>query len=165
MRLTGERLREVLAYDRESGVFTRRTKTRGHAIGQPAGCTRRTDGYLSIGVDGASYLAHRLAWLHETGEWPAAEIDHINGLKGDNRIANLRVATRSENAQNIYRAHSNSASGVLGVSWCAREQKWRAVIKKGGRSISLGYFGDIDSAAAAYGSAKSHHHQFAAATL
>lgn len=94
-------------------------------------------------------MAHRLAWLYVYGEWPDAEIDHINGNTGDNRISNLRPATRAQNGANRGR-QTNNASGVKGVCWHAQSGKWRAMIRISGKSRHLGLFNDIGAAAAAY---------------
>jgi hypothetical protein len=80
---------------------------------------------------------------------PAGEVDHINGVRADNRIANLRLATMSQNRANAKR-RSDNRSGLKGVSWCAPRSKWRAQIKTGGRSQHLGLFGSAEAAHAAY---------------
>ena len=99
--LTAERLREVLAYDAETGVFTWRDNRGSRApAGSVAGNVSHQRGYRQIRVDYNRYLAHRLAWLYVYGEWPAAQIDHINGQTEDNRIVNLRPATQRQNCLN-----------------------------------------------------------------
>lgn len=99
MILTAERLRELLTYDPETGEFRWRYTRGCRARGQIAG-TVTCLGYLTIAIDGRKYKAHRLAWLHVHGEWPYPEIDHINRIKLDNRLVNLRRATRAENNAN-----------------------------------------------------------------
>ena len=98
--ITAEELREQLNYDPETGVFTWRVKTRQKNIAGRVGHLNKTTGYVSISVRKKTYLAHRLAWLHTYGCWPRKEIDHINRVRSDNRIANLREATRAENCAN-----------------------------------------------------------------
>ena len=97
--LTAEKLRERLDYDPETGVFTWRVKPRQKSIIGHAGHLSKT-GYVYISVQKKSYPAHRLAWLYTYGCWPHKEIDHINRVRSDNRIANLREATRAENCAN-----------------------------------------------------------------
>jgi len=161
MKLTHARLIDVLDYDRDSGLFTWRKATNPRMnllVGSVAGCLR-PDGYLSISIDGDSFLAHRLAWFWITGQWPAEEIDHKNGAKADNRLANLREANRSQNRQNTRRSFSET--GLVGVSWCKRDKRFRAVIKLNGRQKSLGYFTTAESAQVAYLRAKKEIHPFA----
>ncbi len=113
MMLTAERLRELLTYDPETGHF-RWVFTKGcRAGGQIAGTVRR-DGYLCIAVDGRKHKAHRLAWFYMHGRWPHPEIDHINRSKLDNRLCNLREATRVENNANrgVSRYQPNMAVGA-----------------------------------------------------
>lgn len=112
-----------------------------------------------IRVDGRRYLAHRLAWLIMTGEWPATEVDHRDTDPGNNAWTNLRLATRSQNMQNRRAAGRNSATGVLGVSPC--RSRYRAVIKTSGRIRHLGVFATVEAAEAAYLAAKVELHPFA----
>ena len=110
--LTQERLKEVLHYDPETGIFAWQVQTGRSRLDSPAGYTRR-DGYRQIKVDKRVYLAHRLAWLFMMGAWPSEEVDHINCNKVDNRWTNLRPATRGQNNANS-RAR-RSKSGIKGV--------------------------------------------------
>jgi hypothetical protein len=97
--LTAERLRELLDYDPETGRFIWRKDhpTAKHIKAGSVAGTKNGRGYWVIGVAGAKYVAHRLAWLYVTGEWPAHLVDHENGDRLDNRFANLREATDSQN--------------------------------------------------------------------
>ena len=156
--LTAARLRELLSYDPETGVFRRKTSAGGVAIGSIAG-NDDWNGYRRIRVHPHSHMAHRLAWLYVHGEWPKHEIDHINGVRDDNRIANLREATPAENQQNRARSRNNK-SGFTGVSWHRQSNKWRAKIKVNRKVIWLGGFPDPESAAAAYAAAKANLHQY-----
>ena len=122
--LTADRVRELLSYNPDSGVFTWRVSRPGRKAGSLAG-TPDGRGYWRISVDDKSYRAHRLAWLWVHGTWPV-EIDHKNQIKTDNRIDNLRPVTRAQNQQNRPR-FKNNTSGFSGVSWKAREARWRAV--------------------------------------
>lgn len=150
-KMTHERLREVLHYDPSTGVFTRLV-SRGRAkIGAVAGGING-HGYRRIMIDRKRYHAHRLAWFWMTGEWPAAEIDHWNLNRADNRWGNLRVATRSQNKANT-RAYATNTSGLKGVSWDAQNSKWRAQIVINGKQISLGRRDTREEAAAEYADA------------
>lgn len=145
-------VQQALEYDPVSGTFTWRSK-RSNRV--PAGARAGSvdaGGYLIIRISGANYKAHRLAWLQVNGEWPSGQLDHINGDKTDNRIANLRIATPAENAANRPR-RSNGRSGFKGVSWCNRTGKWLASIRSDGRNRHLGYFTDPAEAHAVYAAA------------
>jgi hypothetical protein len=158
--LTAERLREVLSYDPDTGVFTRKVRTaQSVRVGDVAG-TRHICGYWQINVFGALYLAHRLAWLYTNGEWPAAEIDHINGNRLDNRICNLRAATRHENGSNLRKPKSTNTSGYLGVTWSKQRRKWAAQITVNRKGRVIGFFEDPAEAGAAYLQAKRELHGF-----
>jgi len=154
-----ERLREVLHYCPETGLFTRAISGGGKYAGTIAGNFRK-DGYIGILIDSRRYLAHRLAWLYMHNAFPAGEIDHIDGVRSNNAIANLREATRSENVHNRKGANKNSKSGFLGVSWHKQSMKWVAQIKFNRKSFNLGLFDSPEVAHAAYLSAKAKFHPF-----
>lgn len=105
-------------------------------------------GYRVGRVHGIRYKAHRVAWLLSYGQWPADCIDHINGDRSDNRIANLRDVSKATNARNAKR-RVNCTSGVTGVHWNQARQKWRAIIHYNKRCIHLGLFDTIEEATAA----------------
>ena len=128
MSLTQARLKELLHYDPETGLLTNVTERGGKKAGATAGALR-PNGYVQVCVDYSMYRAHRLAWLYMTGEFPPDDVDHINGVRNDNRWVNLRAATRGENMQNQRGPRSNSKSGLLGVSWSKQGKKWIAQIK------------------------------------
>jgi hypothetical protein len=148
--LTAERLREVLSYNPETGAFTWLVSTSNRIrVGDVAGSVR-PDGYRKICVDGRQYLAHRLAYLYVTGEWPAEYLDHINGNPGDDRWANLRSATGTQNSANK-RKQRNNTSGFKGVlRHAARKKQWQARIGINGHGKCLGYFDTPENAHAAY---------------
>lgn len=156
--LTVSRLREVLHYEPDTGLFTREFTTGGEIKGCIAGGIDRINGYLRISVNGTSYKAHRLAWFYMTGAWPLGVIDHINGDKLDNRFCNLRDATHQINNQNIHAAGKRTTSGLRGVSWLKSRKQWRSTIFVDGKSIHLGFFGDKNEAHAAYKAAKKKLH-------
>jgi hypothetical protein len=155
-KLTPERLREVLEYDPETGVFTwiKRTSIR-IVVGKRAGCVNK-DNYLTIRVDGEIEYGHRLAWLYMHGVMPASQIDHINGDRLDNRMSNLRLASQAINSQNQRRARSDNDSGLLGVS--KKRGRWIAQIAADGRRVPLGTYATPDEAHAAYLDAKRRLH-------
>jgi hypothetical protein len=157
--LTQERLKELLHYDVETGIFTWAVKRCNVQKGDVAG-TPRNASYVQIRVDGSAYLAHRLAWLYVHGVWPKNEIDHINGIRSDNKIKNIREATRVQNGQNERKARRGARSGYLGAAWSERSKKWIARISVDGKQIYLGRFQDPGSAHAAYVSAKRKFHSY-----
>jgi hypothetical protein len=156
---TQQRLKELFIYDPESGIFTRRIATGRHGrhkAGVKAG-TPQSHGYVAMHVDGRRYVAHRLAWVYMYGEWPNTDLDHINNVKNDNRIANLRLVTRKQNMQNVL-SHKHNTSGFKGVSWHAPRSKWRAYIFCDYRQIYLGLFDTKEAAAAARAEAEKVYH-------
>lgn len=152
--LTATRLRELVTYDSDTGIVRRRISTSSNArCGDAVGSNHRS-GYLRTQIGGTSYLVHRLAWLYVHGEWPNGEIDHINGDPMDNRISNLRLATRFEQNRNTG-TRSNNACGVKGVYFDKRKGHWCAQIRAHGKCKFLGYFPSIADASAAYRTAAS----------
>jgi hypothetical protein len=154
--LTAQRLRELLHYDHGTGVFTRRVSRGPSRVGCIAGSKNR--GYLQIKVDGKIVLSHRLAWLAVYGEFPAGEIDHIDGDRSNNAIANLRVVTRSINMQNLHGPRRDNNSGFLGVSWDGLKKKWLATIQLDGKQHFLGRFDIAKDAHCVYLEAKRRMH-------
>jgi hypothetical protein len=147
-KLDAKHLRSVLNYDPITGLFVWRKSGAGHRSNFLAG-SDKSHQYSRIAVSGHLYYAHRLAWLYMTGEWPPSDIDHINGIKTDNRIRNLRVATRSQNIANSRTATTNS-SGFKGVHWEAVRSKWRAQIVVDGKRKWSARFDTPEAAHAAY---------------
>ena len=152
--LTAARLRELLHYDPDTGIFTWKICRTGRAVaGSIAGSP--SNGYIAICVDGCVYKAHRLAFMYVNGKLPEFEVDHINGVKNDNSYSNLRDCKHDTNAQNIRSARvDNNSSGVLGVSWHKKNGKWRAQIQVSGKKYHIGDFGTIEEARSAYLGAK-----------
>jgi hypothetical protein len=144
--LTAEQLREQLHYDKDTGVFTRRvSNTNRVKVGDVAGCVDKINGYTLIGINSVRYRAARLAFLYMTGAWPLAQVDHINGVKTDDRWCNLRPVTPTENCRNQSR-YSCNTSGVPGVLWRSDTNKWRATIGVNRRLVDLGCFYNFDDA-------------------
>lgn len=157
LALTADRLREVLSYDKESGQFTRLVCGDDSLVG-PTGEVNH-HGYERIAVDGNTYQAHRLAWLHVTGTWPALYIDHIDGNRSNNRWANLREASREVNNQNQRRAHKDNKTGFLGVYFHKASGLFASRICVDRKSIMVGYFHTPEEAHAAYLKAKRELHE------
>ena len=146
--LTAEYLRSILHYDQETGIFTWKVRAaRNVKAGDAAGC-QNGEGYLLISVQSRLYKAHRLAWLYAHGSWPKDQLDHVNRVRTDNRIENLREVTNKQNHQNKSKPSSNT-SGHTGVCWHKRISKWVARIMHNYKHIHLGYFTDIEDAVAA----------------
>lgn len=158
--LTAERLREVLSYDPETGVFHHLREDVIRRFRRLEAGSIDKDGYVIIGVDGAVYRAHRLAWLYVHGQWPAHEIDHINGIPDDNRITNLREADGPRHQQQNQKLRDTNKSGYPGVYWDTTNGRWRAMIRNGGKKLSLGSFTSRHDAGAAYMAAKAKMHDF-----
>ena len=147
--LTQARLKELLEYDPDTGLFRWRTaRPNGVKPGQFAG-SKQLQGYIHIWVDGVPHKAHRVAWLYVYGELPSTDIGHIDGNRANNRIGNLRQTNNSQNIANSKRRVDNT-SGIKGVSFFAPRQRWRARIRHQGRPIFLGHFATPEEAAAAY---------------
>lgn len=140
--ITAKELRGLFDYDQDTGDFRRRSS------GRLAGSTR-PDGYRLISVKRRLYYAHRLAWLYVYGEWPSSTLDHRNGDNGDNRIANLRLATYSQNNANR-RRHRDGTSGMKGVTFRPKRGKWVAQMGVGGKSVYIGIYSTAEEARAAY---------------
>ena len=156
IELTHAQLLERLHYDPVTGHFTW-VANRGRCAkkGEHAGWLDR-DGYVVINlrIDGkqGSYRAHRLAWFYIHGYWPPADIDHKYGDHSDNRLSELREATRSQNLANIL-AHKDNKTGAKGVSFDRRRQTYYARITKDGHMHHLGSYADLESARLAYADA------------
>jgi hypothetical protein len=157
--ITQEKLKEILEYDPDTGIFRwkldRGAKTK---TGDRAGYNHA--GYRRIEINDVGYLAHRLVWLYIYGYIPT-ELDHINGIKHDNRLCNLREASRKENSINRNKRTDNS-SGYKGVNWHKAANKWQARIMVNGKRLQLGWFETPEDAYLAYcAAAKEFHGEFA----
>lgn len=138
--LNASKLRELITYEPATGrFFWLKPTARCCKVGDIAGYTVNSHGYVRININGRSYGAHRLAFLIMTGEWPTYEVDHIDGDPSNNRWMNLREATRAQNNQNRRNA---------GVGRC--NGKWRAYIKVYGIQRHIGMFDTEEEAIAAY---------------
>ena len=171
--LEPELIRKLLDYDPDTGALTWKPRTpdmfedEAHSAehncakwnarysGRETG-TPYTGGYLAVGFGGRRFLAHRVAWAFVNGEWPKAQIDHIDGNRANNRIKNLRGADHSSNGANRV-APATNKSGAKGVSWSKKERKWIAHIRVKNRSLRLGGFHSVEEAASAYAEASRKH--------
>jgi hypothetical protein len=162
--LTAQRLRELLHYNLDTGVFTWLVNAGSRArIGKVAGNkVKVTSGkvYWQIGIDGQAHYAHVLARLYVTGSWPLHEVDHEDGIGINNRFDNLRDATTSENQQNRKVAQSTSTTGLIGVGRYndGRKKPFRALIKTDGKRKGLGFYATAEEAHEAYLLAKRQLH-------
>lgn len=157
--LTQNRLKELLSYNQDTGIFTRLVMNNHRfPIGSIAGQNHHS-GYVYLEVDKKVYSSHRLAWLYVYGEFPKNVIDHINGNKSDNRICNLRDVTRSVNLQNLVKPYKVNSSGFIGVSFHKSAKKWIAQISAKGRKIHLGCYQTPEEAHKVYVDTKRKLHQ------
>lgn len=145
---------ELLSYDKSSGLLTWKGDMKGGKRKGDVAGSKAQHGYITVRVDGHLYYAHRLVWLIQYGEWPEMEIDHINRDRTDNRIANLRVASRKQQSGNL--TLKSNASGVRGV-YPGKAKKWVAQINRNGKQVHLGTYLTIKEAKAVYLAAAQDH--------
>ena len=156
--LTQSELQRIWHYCPDSGRFTRLVSTSNNVkVGDIANC-HDDDGYIRLKVSNKGYGAHRLVWLYMTGHFPNNQIDHINGIRNDNRWCNLRDATNSINQQNKRAPMPGNTAGILGVTWENCTGKWRAQIKINSKMFTLGRFDDKQAAAECYLKRKRESH-------
>ncbi len=136
--VTYENTSRILAYSPTTGIITRKINWFKGKAGEEVG-TNDYYGYKAISVYGQRLRAHRIAWLLHYREWPKNQIDHINGIRGDNRIINLRDVSNQENHRNERLAKNNS-SGIIGVCWSEADSRWIASIGVNYKQIRLGQF-------------------------
>ena len=153
-------LQSLLRYDADTGAFEWKQMRSGIKNFPLAGSVHKKYGYLVIGIDQKRYQAHRLAWLYMHGVMPPDLIDHIDGDRLNNRIANLRLATMSENLQNRKGPAANNKLGFIGASFDKRDGRWTAWIKANGKSVYLGRYATGEEASQAYLNAKRELHPF-----
>lgn len=152
------RLRQLFDYNAETGVFLWKVATSSKSpVGSVAGVVNGA-GYRVLSVDGKKYLAHRLAWLYVHGVWPKGDIDHINRDKLDNRLINLREATRTQNNVNS-KVRSDNTSGYRGVTWHRGSQKWRVTVHLNKKQYQVGMFESLEEAVEAQKAAQSKLHK------
>lgn len=158
-KLNHEYLIFLIDYNIETGIFKRKTDGIKFKSGDIA-TTSSGHGYLSIWVNGERYLAHRLAWFYVFKVWPSECIDHINCDRKDNRILNLRIATKSQNNQNS-KHRINNTSGHKGVTWHKRDKCWRVKCSVNGVNHDVGAYKNLSDAVLAYNAfAQNNHREF-----
>lgn len=161
--LTQDHLKTLLLYNEKTGIFKWRFNA-GRSGRIPAGTIagssgKHGHGYIEITIQGKLRKAHRLAWLYMTGSWPKDEIDHINRIRHDNRLCNLRESTLQQNLKNKEKYKSNT-SGFTGVTWHKRIKMWQARISNDTKRMHLGYFKTPEEASSVYTKAKEELHAF-----
>ena len=159
IKLTQKRLKEVILYNKLTGVFIWRSRSisdfsncknpygtmisyNTRLAGMEAGHISKSSRYIVIGVDGIKYQAHRLVWLYEYGFMPETGLDHINRVRDDNRLLNLREAGKQCNSRNS-KVQSNNTSGIKGVSYDTRRKSWRTYINTNSKNIHIGYYQEL----------------------
>ncbi len=160
-KLTAEYAKRVLNYDPDTGALTWAEKVAMRVrVGDEAGWIK-SDGYREVSLFSKSYKVHRVVFLLVTGSWPKFHVDHINGVRDDNRWGNLRDVPRFVNNENHHEASSNSKLGVLGVRYVERlkHNPFNAQIKVRGRVMSLGCYPTPEEAHAMYLCAKRSLHE------
>jgi hypothetical protein len=157
--LTWERLNDLFEVYPETGILIwRKNPGKMNKAGRVAGDLNHRFGYVIISIDRKKYKRHRLIWFYVHREWPPEDLDHINGLRSEDSISNLRLATRSQNLWNAGKSKTNT-SGHKGVSWRKTRGKWRASIMKHGIYHVLGDFSDVNDAIKARKEAEIQLHQ------
>ena len=129
--ITKEKLHSICTYDKHTGIFIFNNKNNQ--------ICKSNNGYMRFNISGRSYLLHRLAWLYEFGIYPDTQIDHINHIRDDNRIENLRLVSHKENGRN-QKIRTTNTSGMTGVYLDKKKNKWRAQIMIDGKCLYLGIY-------------------------
>ncbi|MFM6981501.1 MAG: HNH endonuclease signature motif containing protein [Microbacteriaceae bacterium] len=155
MELNQAVVRDFFSYDPEEGVLRWRKRRYGVTVGAVAGSM--TNGARQLELGGRAYLAHRIIWLYMTGDWPKHMIDHINGVRDDNRWANLRDVSRVVNGQNMRKPPKSNKHGYFGVT--PVRGKWRATITINGKNWHIGYYDTPEEAQQQYIETKRLFHE------
>lgn len=145
--MSASELHKYLSYDQYTGALKWKEAKGGKASGDVAGAKKK-DGYLNVQINSHSMACHRVAWAMHYGEWPNGLIDHINRVRHDNRISNLRIVTCNENAKNK-KIHKNNKHGLKGVTKL-KNGKYQAQCAIGGVNKYLGSYSTKQDAHEAY---------------
>ena len=154
--ITQELVKSLFDYDSNTGIFTRKVTVANNAKAGQILNTMGTDGYLRTSINRKPFKVHRLAWLYIYGELPTYTIDHINRIRDDNRIENLREVTSFQNAWNM--KIKLGSSGVKGVTWDKAHKKWLAQLRAKNKKIYIGRFKSLEDAEQAYKNYLQLHH-------
>jgi len=145
-KLTQDRIKELVWYNLTTGNLIWLNNSCRTKKNEIAGSLNKLTGYMQIGVDCKLYQLHRIIWLYMEGYLPENDIDHINGVKDDNRWVNLRHLSHQCNSRNRNNLNRNNISGVTGVSWHRVSKSWHVQISSNRKSNCLGYYKDFDKA-------------------
>lgn len=157
--VSAERLRDLLMYEPETGVFTNRVTRNARSCAGAISGSPDADGYLLVCLEWRTYKLHQLAFLYMTGEWPTGLVDHKDTCRSNNAWANLRDVSHSINSQNRRTSYSNSGTGLLGTSFDKTKNKYVAQISINGKQTNLGRYATAEIAHQVYLEAKRKHHK------
>lgn len=159
MKMNIEKIKSIFQYDQYTGnLYWKIRPSQRVKAGDLAGGKANSEGYLTVKFNGRAFLSHRVCWACHYGSWPSSQIDHINGVKTDNRIENLRIATFRLNRENLRTAMRTNKTGLLGVTPHRKTGRFEAQIQVSGKKKSLGIFNTAEDAHSAYVSAKRSLH-------
>lgn len=144
IKLDQKRLKEILLYDEDTGVFTRKITLNYNSIENTTAGYKDKDGYLVAKIEGVKYRLHRLVFLYMTGSIPS-KVDHIDHNRQNNRWSNLQESSDTGNQRNRSLSKNNK-SGFNGVSWCNKNNKWIAQISINNKAIHLGRYKNLSDA-------------------
>ena len=154
-----DKLKDLFQYNAKTGLLHWKIKCSWNVkIGNVAGTTKHWSNYIYIRFNNKSYPAHKLVWLYHYGIYPNGCIDHVNGIRNDNRIDNLRHATRAQNSQNM-RIFKSNTSGIKGVDWKKNTNKWRVRLQVNHKRIEIGSFYCLDLAELVANEARTKYHK------
>ena len=156
--LTQDRAKQLFFYNPETGDLVWKQSSERPKVSGKIARHLNADGYLCVMVDGVLLRAHRVIWLYVNGYFPKYDLDLIIGIRNDNRLCNLREATRAQNMQNMHKTMIDHNSGYIGAS--KYHNKWRARIKINYKEKHIGYYDTPEEAHEAYLQAKRNLHEY-----
>lgn len=140
-----EKCKELFEY-RDGKLIRKVRAAKRSKVGDVAGSLHKSTGYHQVRIDGKLFNVSRIIYAIHHGDPGGMQVDHVNQIRADNRIENLRLVTNKENHRNRTKQKNNS-SGITGVTWCKLMQKWLVHIKFDGKTIHCGYFIHLRAAA------------------